>query len=300
MQRTLESLEVKGMQYCVPHATVHLHAYGRSYTNSQFHWQEHPKSPAKRKNRKAWKHKLLFPWVAVFLESPFWNRQGAFVTIETAAIKCSSCLQIPWWNCRIRDLISQPWFLSVAIRKAKQPMDFIRWGIGRWYTSASLKMSDFNSITLPVSGFGCLYGIVRDIPNASTEYNRCFTTPSYWSLTWQRPMGRLRQTRSHSQIRWPANVLTDWLQSNFNRNLDHDSSLVDIVYIAGLKELVLVKTIFIPPTQDNWSGNLKKNTCLSFILLCPANEAFQLTSTNFRLKYPTNRKKHMGQIWVCF
>ena len=34
-------------------------------------------------------------------------------------------------------------------------MDFIRWGIGRWYTSASLKMSDFNSITLPVPGF-CL------------------------------------------------------------------------------------------------------------------------------------------------
>ena len=106
--------------------------------------------------------------VSMFLESPFWS-QGAFVMIDTAAIKCSSCLQIPWWNCvKSETGFSAPWPWT-----AKKPMDFIRWGIGRWYTSASLKMSDFNSITLPVPGFCVVshifYGIVRGIPNASIE-----------------------------------------------------------------------------------------------------------------------------------
>ena len=165
----------------------------------------------------------------MFLESPFWS-QGAFVMIDTAAIKCSSCLQIPWWNCVKSEVLDFQHRLAMEGQETNGFHTVRHRSLIHQCQLEDVRLQ-LNHITCPRLLLGFPFFSMSSWRASQTlqlNSNSCFTTPSYWLLTWQRPTGRLRQTRSHSQIRWPANVLTDWLGSNFHRDLDHDSSLVDI------------------------------------------------------------------------
>lgn len=107
--------------------------------------------------------------VSMFLESPFWS-QGAFVMIDTAAIKCSSCLQIPWWNCVKSEVLDFQHRLAMEGQETN--------GFHTVRHRSLIHQCQLEDVRLQLNHITCprlclvshiFYGIVRGIPNASIQ-----------------------------------------------------------------------------------------------------------------------------------
>lgn len=192
-------------------------------------------------------------------------------------------------------------------------MDFIRWGIGRWYTSASLKMSDFNSITLPVPGF-CLVShfFLWHREGHPKRFNWIVTAVSqrpatdYWhgSGQWE-GWGKQGHIAKFDDL-----LLTFW-----RINLEAISIEIWIMIFHWLiyrsvhcsnywKNWYACKIDCHTDIQSTYDKSIRnfKNKTFYHLSCCekqiPANEAFQLT--NFRLKYPKTGRKYEANLGVFF